>query len=46
MTFKQIVRAIAMRNGPARQLLPKPLPQQAGSGLHINLSLYMDGKTV
>ena len=45
MTFKQIVRAIAMRNGLHASFLPKPLPQQAGSGLHINLSLYMDGKT-
>ena len=38
MTFKQIVRAIAMRNGLHASFLPKPLPQQAGSGLHINLS--------
>ena len=46
MTFKQIVRAIAMRNGLHASFLPKPLPQQAGSGLHINLSLYMDGKNL
>ena len=26
--------------------LPKPLPDQAGSGLHINLSLTMDGKNL
>ena len=32
MTFKQIVRAIAMRNGLHASFLPKPLPQQAGSG--------------
>ena len=43
MMFKQIVRAIAMRNGIHASFLPKPLPDQAGSGLHINLSLYMDG---
>ena len=46
MPFKQIVRAIAMRNGLHASFLPKPLPQQAGSGLHINLSLYMDGKNL
>ena len=26
--------------------LPKPLPDQAGSGLHINLSLCMDGRNL
>ena len=46
LTMEQIVRAIAMRNGLHASFLPKPLPQQAGSGLHINLSLYMDGKNL
>ena len=46
MMFKQIVRAIAMRSGLHASFLPKPLPDQAGSGLHINLSLYMDGRNL
>ena len=46
MMFKQIVRAIAMRSGIHASFLPTPLPDQAGSGLHINLSLYMDGKNL
>ena len=46
MMFKQIVRAVAMRNGIHASFLPKPLPDQAGSGLHINLSLYMDGRNL
>ena len=46
MMFKQIVRAIAMRSGIHASFLPKPLPDQAGSGLHINLSLYLDELTV
>ena len=46
MMFKQIVRAIAMRSGIHASFLPKPLPDQAGSGLHINLSLYLDGKNL
>ena len=46
MMFKQIVRAIAMRSGIHASFLPKPLPDQAGSGLHINLSLYMDGRNL
>ena len=46
MMFKQIVRAVAMRSGIHASFLPKPLADQAGSGLHINLSLYMDGKNL
>ena len=46
MLFKQIVRALAMRNGLHASFLPKPLPDQAGSGLHINLSLYRDGQNL
>ena len=46
MMFKQIVRAVAMRSGIHASFLPKPLVDQAGSGLHINLSLYMDGRNL
>ena len=46
MMFKQIVRAIATRSGIHASFLPKPLPDQAGSGLHINLSLYLDGRNL
>ena len=46
MMFKQIVRAIATRSGIHASFLPKPLPDQAGSGLHINLSLCMDGRNL
>ena len=45
-THLQIVRAIATRSGIHASFLPKPLPDQAGSGLHINLSLYMDGRNL
>ena len=27
-----------------KKYMPKPLPDQAGSGLHINLSLYMEDR--
>ena len=46
LLFKQIVRAVAGSNGFHASFLPKPLPDQAGSGLHINLSLTMDGKNL
>ena len=43
MMFKQIVRAVATRNGLHASFMPKPLADQAGSGLHINISLSKDG---
>ncbi len=46
MTFKQIVRAVAGRSGLHASFLPKPLPDQAGSGLHINISISMDGQNL
>lgn len=45
-TFKSTVKAIAARNGLYASFMPKPLPDQAGSGLHINLSLLRDGKNL
>jgi len=42
-TFKSIVRAVAARNGLFASFMPKPLPDAAGSGLHINLSLAQNG---
>ena len=42
MMFKQIARAVAGRNGLHASFMPKPLAGQAGSGLHINISLYRD----
>lgn len=44
--FKQIVRAVAARSGLHASFLPKPLADQAGSGLHVNLSLLQDGKNL
>ena len=45
-TFKSTVKAIAARNGLYASFMPKPLPDQAGSGMHINLSLARDGKNL
>ena len=41
-TFKSTVKAIAGRNGLFASFMPKPLVNQAGSGLHVNLSLIRD----
>ena len=45
-TFKSTVKAIADRNGLFASFMPKPLPDQAGSGLHVNVSLFRDGKNL
>jgi len=45
-TFKSVVKAIAERNGLYASFMPKPLLDNAGSALHINLSLSHNGHTV
>ncbi len=39
VTFCSVVRTIAARNGLCADFTPKPLPDSAGSGLHINMSV-------
>jgi len=46
VTFKQVVKSIAARNGLFASFSPKPLPDKSGSGLHINLSLSQNGRNV
>lgn len=45
-TFKSTVKAIAARNGLYASFMPKPMAGQAGSGMHVNLSLQRDGKNL
>lgn len=42
MTFQTIVKTIAHRNGLHADFGPKPLPDNAGSGFHINISVKSD----
>ncbi|MGI6777731.1 MAG: glutamine synthetase family protein [Acetivibrionales bacterium] len=46
VTFKQVVKSIAARNGLFASFSPKPLPDKSGSGLHINMSLLQNGYNV
>ena len=43
LSFKSVVKAIAARNGLFASFMPKPIPDAAGSGLHVNLSLSQNG---
>jgi len=45
-TFKTVVKAIAARNGLFASFMPKPLLEAPGNGMHINLSLYQNGKNI
>ena len=46
MVAKWIIRTLAWQQGVDVTFAPKITVGKAGSGLHINLSLYMDGKNL
>lgn len=46
LTFKNVVRTIATRNGLTACFQPKPLKGQSGNGLHINVSLSKNGVNI
>ncbi len=46
MTFKSVVKAVAARNGLFASFIPKPIPNESGSGLHVNISLSKNGLNI
>lgn len=46
MTFKLVVKSIAQRHGLYASFMPKPVFGINGSGMHVNISLFKDGKNV
>ena len=46
VSFKSVVKSVAARNGLFASFMPKPLENESGSGLHINLSLFKNGLNI
>lgn len=46
ITFKSVIKAITGRNGLFASFMPKPLNNMSGSGLHINISLFENGRNL
>ncbi len=44
MTFKLAVKTLAQKNGLHATFMPKPIYGVAGSGMHVNMSLFRDGR--
>ncbi len=44
--FKETVKAIARKYGMYASFMPKPFQDKSGSGAHIHISLWKDGKNV
>ncbi len=44
MTFKLAVKTLAQKNGLHATFMPKPVANAAGSGMHVNMSLFRDGE--
>lgn len=41
--FRRVVKAVARRHGSEATFMPKPYPNQTGSGLHVHFSLLDEG---
>ena len=47
MTYKLVVKEIAMKHGVYASFMPKPLSDAPGSGMHVHMSLFdFDGSNV
>lgn len=45
-TFKLIVKTVARKHGLHATFMPKPIEEISGSGMHFNMSLFVDGQNV
>ena len=44
LKYKYVVKNVARRSGKAVTLMPKPIFQDNGSGMHVHQSLWLNGK--
>ena len=44
--FKYVVKNVAQRYGKSATFMPKPLYKENGSGMHIHVSLWKDGRNL
>jgi glutamine synthetase len=46
IAVRETARGVALRHGLIASFAPKPFPDQAGSGCHVHMSLWRDGRNV
>lgn len=46
LLFRETLRGVAQAHGLIASLMPKPFPDLAGSGAHLHLSLWQEGRNV
>jgi glutamine synthetase len=46
VAVRETVRGVALQHGLVASFAPKPFPNQAGSGCHVHLSLWREGRNV
>ncbi|MBI4353356.1 MAG: glutamine synthetase [Candidatus Omnitrophica bacterium] len=46
MTYRLVVKEIALKNGVYATFMPKPLKQRNGSGMHVHFSLFKGDRNV
>jgi glutamine synthetase len=44
MTYRLVVKEIALKHGLYASFMPKPLAERNGSGMHVNMSLFKGGR--
>lgn len=43
---KHIVRTVAIKHGRTATFMPRPIPYAESNGMHVNLSLWRDGRNI
>lgn len=46
LTYKYVVKNLAHAHGVTATFLPKPMPMTPGSGMHVHLSFWINGRNI